>query len=178
MPEVHIGGSTSFCGVGGLAYSNLGTSGTPASHVETTLKSYTLPALALGAGNNGFARIKAIGKFAATANAKTLKIKMGSVTMLVVTALTTPGDALGIWYFDGIICGSQTEQGTTGQIVVMVTGNTVAYAGSNFGSGTEDGTAPIIIAVTGQNDSADAANDVTCEMLVVEFLNTVSGVQY
>lgn len=135
-----------------LAFSGA-SAATIADTLETTLKTYTLPARSFGANGIVGLEIEAHGRYGATANNKTVKIKFGSV---VFTSGALADNAKN-WEFKGKVF---RVSASVQVIVGKFTHDTAVITLSNVG-GTESETAAIVIAVTGQNGTA-AANDIIC----------------
>lgn len=138
---------------------NLASNATIADTNETTLKTYTLPANAFGANGIKGLEIEAYGRFGATANNKTVKIKFGTV---VFTSGALADNAKN-WAFKGkVIRVSASVQVIVGEFIH----DTAVVTLSNV-AGAESETAAIVILVTGQNGTA-AANDIICNHFSVK----------
>lgn len=135
-------------------------SGNSATTVETTLKSYSLPARALGATNHGV-YVKAYGSFAGNAQNKRATLTIGGVS-ITTASLTTSGSA---WMLEGRYykTGANTQRAITrGQY------GTTLLALANTTDTTTD-TADIAIALKATSGSG-SASDIICDVLEVGFV--------
>jgi hypothetical protein len=125
---------------------------------ETTLKTFTLPANAFGANGIVGLEIEAYGRFGATANNKTVKLKFGS-TVISSGALA---DNAKNWAFRAVVF---RVSASVQVVIASFVHDTATLTLTNVGA-TESETAAIILALTGQNGTA-AANDIICNGFVV-----------
>ena len=147
-----------------LIFSNTTDVGTDANETEKDLISYTMPANKL-VGNGHKLKIIASGTTPATGNTKQIRLKFGSATILDTTAIVSN---LKDWKIEGevIRTGSATQDSTTSGIF------NDALVVPDYQALTEDLTSTVVIKVTGQNGATGAANDIVCENLTVELIET------
>lgn len=144
--------------------------GTPASTAETVLKSYTIPA---GMLNQNGVRLRAVfqGAFAANANNKTVRVRLGPVTLTGTAILTTLTAAFnGTQWRIQVDIVRRVVDGQTG-FSVWINGGAVAANNTDpeiMGVGNDDDTA-MLLELTGQNAVA-AADDITCTVHTVEWI--------
>lgn len=158
--EIAAGTSAAMAKVGGALYSSI-TDAANSSSTETTLHSYTLPANALGA-NGDSVRIRSFGFFAANANSKVLKIKLGGV-LIHSTAGSHNGES---WVIDAeIFREALGAQKAIAKIHFTSSGaTTVMLSGSD--TLTLDLTANQLIEITGQGS---ASGDVIAWATKIEY---------
>ena len=150
-PHVKVGGSSSVAQMGGTHYSKTTTTGTPANTVEATLDTVTIKGGSFTSNKNGF-HIKMFGTFAANANTKTLRIKVGSTTVISNDKTTAPNGtawSVDLWImYTGtdtqvvqatmqIDCVNQTPTVTATTIDEDVD-NTITATGQNGTSSADD----------------------------------------
>lgn len=129
---------------------------------ETDLHSWTIPASHFNVNKRAI-RLKASGKFAANANTKTLRIKFGSGTAIVLNPTTTaPNNVRFDIEYTVIRTASNVQRG----FYRVLLGTGVELMGLQAEAETDTGT--IVLKITGQ--SAVAGNDVTLEYSAVEYL--------
>lgn len=134
---------------------------------ETDLMTYSLPANSLSANSKGL-HFFAQGKFAATANGKTLKFKFGTATITLESAAFINDYQ---WSFDARI---YRTSGNNQKIAYHYTRVASAGLGTavttlDVTTATETDTSAITIKMTGQSDTA--SNDVTQELSETQFYN-------
>jgi hypothetical protein len=135
---------------------------TTAVTTEETAFSYTLPAGTLAADGKALKMVVA-GSTAANATTKTIRVKIGSTTILTNTVVTAPNDDK--WYAElTIVRASATASVVAGDIVfdnshdgVQVSKPAVTWANANT------------ITVTLQNGTANAG-DITMSLVAIELL--------
>lgn len=151
----------------------LGDVGTPASLVETVLRSTTIPVGALNANSK---RIEghAWGFFAANANVKTIRVRAGAVTLVgtVLNAQPTANPNGMRWEIRFKIIRTAEDVQTT----FVVTQFSAAGAGTasnnhtiNTALALNDG-ADFLVEITGQNGTA-APNDIVCSGMTVDVMD-------
>jgi hypothetical protein len=140
------------------------TSGaTIADTAETTLITYTLPANTLNVDGKGL-RIKVAGGTLNDANGKTIRLYFGSTVLMSNDVTTTPNNQS--WVFEGeVFRTGATTQKCISKGMVGAAPQTATYTGAG-----ETLSSAIVIKVTGQNGSA-VANEITAQLMKVEFLN-------
>lgn len=132
--------------------------GTPANTSETTLFTYTLPASTLST-DGWFVRIFAWGKFAANANTKRVKLKIGSTTILDSTA-DAFSNVENIWQINAyIVRRAAGNQDVISEITSTAT-NTIANpkTAKGFVESTENLNSALAITITGTNGTASASD--------------------
>lgn len=142
----------------GVASLQVGAVGTPASTVETTLFTYTLPANAL-VTNGQSVRITAwAGTTSGVTRNRTYRTYFGS-TVLDTTVENNPTTIIG---FGGVVIrtGAATQSARYGR-----NGSAIEIT-----SPTQTLTNPVVIKLTGQN-SAGVANDIIGYGLMIEYLS-------
>lgn len=153
-------------GFTGVIYTNLTAGATTAVTTEETLNTVNTPAKALTGVCT--VRVRAWGSCAANANAKTIKLKLGTEIIATNDVTTAPnGD---IWEIDAVFGhrGAGFDTGTKlGRMIVGATMQTLV--GGQF---AEVGafTNATAISVTGQNGIA-SANDIVCDGMSVEIID-------
>jgi hypothetical protein len=128
----------------------------------TTCSTYSLPANTL-ANVGDTIRIVAGGKLGATTDARTYKVKLGS---LIVVAVATSLAVATDWYAELSI--TKTGASTQSYSAIATSLGIVAFARSGTASLTD--TAPIAVTVTGQNATNTVAGSVTCQMIIVDLM--------
>lgn len=136
--------------------------GTDANTNEKVLKAYTIPADMLNV--NGIRlKFRYFGFFAATGNNKTIRLRLGTVT-LTGTIVYTIGPT-GFNNTGWVIEGTLTRRNTDAQDVsawMLEDGVTVAnLTDIQQNSAANDDAAAMLLELTGQNAAA-AANDIVC----------------
>lgn len=156
------GNSSTNIRAGGQLTPQISSVGTPASTVETTLQTVTLPANLLDADGRR-ARFRAYGSFGATANNKTIRFKAGATTIYNSGLLPNNG---GSWMLEAelIRTGSNTQQ----WCVNLYAGSSIVGFGSPTSALTDSGT--IAVTLTAENAVA-AANDVVCKIMTADVVN-------
>lgn len=137
--------------------------GTPASIVETALKTITIAANSLAKTGQGV-RIRVWGSTAANANTKTIRLKYGSTTLLTNGVTTAPNGVY--WEFEAMVfrtSGSFIAHFGKGQV------GTALQNPNHSVSVSKDNTAAQDIVLTGQNGTA-SANEIVCYGMLVEYL--------
>lgn len=151
-----------------LLYVSTTQVGTPASTVETTLASYTLPANTL-AVDGDFIEVRASGSYGANANNKTIKVYFGSV-FFNVAFLTAPNNQTWEIFARVYRTGSSSQKIYASiehaKLTLAVTMTSDAYKINTTLS--EDLTADNLIKVTGTNGTSNA-NDIVLEAMTVEY---------
>ena len=140
--------------------SDLSSTGTASDTVETDLNTITAPADTLDANEKAI-RVRSHGIFAATANTKTIRLKVGGTTV-ISNDLTTAPNGLA-WYAEvDIYRTSVDNQEVIARMIVGAISQTVTRTALTLDDG-----AAIIIKLTGQNGTA-AANDIVAKALAGE----------
>jgi hypothetical protein len=156
------GGGTGHLAPSGQLTAQLTPASTPASLVETTLQTYTMPAGTLDVVGRKL-KIKAWGTTGADANGKTIRLYLGATAIYNSTAMTTNN---GSWVLEAEVykTGANSQSCWATSIFINSIPVTAVQA-----TAIAD-TAAIIIKVTGQNSVATAA-DIVCSGMSIEFLN-------
>lgn len=172
-------------GGGGLVYANTDVPGgnTVASTAAETAftSSYTIPAGTLGAGDVVVVRLTGLYGTNAVPPTLTLKLKLGSTTMLSSGALTTVGAiTAGGWTSDAhFVCQTAGASGTieAQAFAEFSTAATTALTVNikNSAAITVDTTVDEALTVTAQWGTSDAANTITLREMIVEILHAGSG---
>lgn len=138
--------------------------GNPASSVETTLLSYTLPANSVTVIGRGL-KINAAGYWGSTSHIATIRLYFGT-EVLTITQQATDGSR---WTAEFTVILT-----ATGPTKLFVTGTAhAAFLVAPFGSNpTIDMTSSVLIKVTGQGPGAAIANEAVCYQLIVEPLGS------
>lgn len=149
---------------------SLGDVATGANTNETVLKSVTLPANTLNADGQ-YLHVRAWGRFANTANGKTVRLRLGNVTLLG----TVMGDVSGAlqaqeWAIDAVIC----RDASGSQVSAFDFYSSTAAGGTqnqehDAASGSEDDSSVLVLELTGQNAAA-AANDIVATGFLVSLV--------
>lgn len=143
--------------------------GTPASTTETVLKSYSIPAAMLNV-NGKRIRAQFWGTFAATGNNKTLRVRLGPVTITGTAIFTSQTTAFNAetWRIQVDIVRRIADGQSP--IVVLQTSSLVAgrISDAEITAAANDDDAAMLLELTGQNAVA-AANDITAEGHIVEW---------
>lgn len=151
-------------GGGGFTLYSVQTSivGNPASNVETTLLSYTLPANTLTVVGTGI-KIKAAGYWGNDSHQAAIRLYFGSDFALLANVA-----------IDGTTWTAEAD------VVLVSTGPTRSFLTlrsqasfptvPGFVNSTADLTNPVLIKVTGQGPNAGIANEAVCYQLIVEQL--------
>jgi hypothetical protein len=154
-------GSSGFGATGiGTASIQVGAVGTPASTVESTLFSYTLPANALDT-NGQYLMIEAWGQWALNTHGKTSRLKFGATVIDIAEwdSGSNPATIRGWWLRAKVIrLGATSQQADGWSVYPTSTGviNGISVP-RTLPAATLSG--PVVIAVTGENDVA-TANDI------------------
>lgn len=131
---------------------------------ETDLHSYTIPADYFNANKRAI-RIRAHGSFAANANVKTLRFKLGGGAAIVLNPVT--GSPNGV-RFDVEIVVIRTGVDAQSVFIKSLVG-LAAYDVVSLTPRTEDDGATIVAKITGQ--SGTASSDILLDLTTVEYLN-------
>lgn len=150
----------------GVISASLAAGATAADTAETILKSVATPAKALT--GECAVRVRTWGSCAANANAKTIRLKLGT-EILATNDVTTAPNGL-VWEIDAVFGhrGAGADTGTKiGRMIVgaatqSLVGGPFTLVGA-FSNATT-------IAVTGQNGTA-SANDIVCDGMTVEIMD-------
>lgn len=157
--SVPIGDSGLASEVGAILNVNLTLQGNSGA-IETGLISYTLVADSL-ASNLAFIELHAWGTFAANANNKTVKLKIGSTTLLDTTAVAANS---GSWSIKAkVLRKTLTTQQAISEII---SDNTLVIDKSSFVDVTEDLGTSLEIRCTGQGT---ADNDIIQKGLTIKW---------
>lgn len=150
-------------GGGGLVAPNVQTAihGNPASNVETTLLSYTLPANSVTVVGRGL-KIKASGYWGNDSRTAAIRVYFGTQVYTLIN------NALDGTYWNVEMTVILVATGPTRQYI-----NTVAQASflpvpNGSTTATIDMTSSVLIKVTGQGPNANIANEAVCYQLIVE----------
>lgn len=144
--------------------------GTPASVAETVLKTYTIPADMLNADGKAI-KFRFFGFFAANANSKTLRVRLGPVT-LTGTVIVAPAAAAynGLeWEIVGTIFRGATDAQRCASRTFIdgaPSANTVQIGRV---AAANDDAAAMLLEMTGQNGTA-TANDIVCAGHQIEYI--------
>ena len=141
------------------------TVGNDATTDEVPLQSYVLPARTL-TKDQAAIRILAFGVFANNAHAKAAHVYFGSTEFNLAADVS----ADETWAFEMLVVGSDAAQSIRGSGTITKSADKTVAQANAVTAATENGTSPITIQVTGQTDTADSANDVTCQGFLVEYL--------
>jgi hypothetical protein len=135
---------------------------------EDTLQTFTIPAGMLK--DNGDAiRLLVVGTFANNSNARTLKVKFGSATILQRSSTNGSGAAIP-WQVEATIIRTAA---TTQKIVIryICWGDLSATENLTYTTGAQDLTAAVAVTVTGEGTATD---DIVKQMFQLEFLPATS----
>lgn len=135
------------------------------STTETTLATYTLPAVSLSSPGDRV-RIRASGTFAATINTKTLKLYFGSNVILTSGGVAFNG---ANWLIDAEIL--HISNGHQLANARLTTSSALLTDTVNVGDPAQPQGGPIVIKVTGQ--SGTASNDVTQKSNIIELVPVI-----
>lgn len=160
-PTAQVGKSTDQANVVGVVARHTTQNGTTAVTTEETLFTYQVKANALGSVGATF-RMKAAGRFAANANAKTLKAKWGSDVLIVNNTSASPNNLH--WVMEVVV----TRIGTAQQRCygTLSCGSTLQNSVVSFT--TLDETAANNLTITGQNGVANV-DDIILSTVEVSF---------
>lgn len=140
---------------------------TPASTVETTLQSVTLPAGYLGANGNAV-KFRAWGTTAANANGKRVRLYFGATVVIDSLSVALNG---GSWNLEAVVIRLTTStQASLGKVISS--SSAVLPATATAATPTETLTNAVLLKVTGTNVSA-SAGDIVGTGFVVEPLSMV-----
>jgi len=157
--KVQAGTASNFLNIGGILQSDNSTVGNGAG-VETTLISYSMLANTLAAAKS-FIEIEAFGTFAANANNKELKLKLGTTTLYASGSIAANS---GSWSIKAkIIRNSASSQKS---IVSIISDNSLVLDDAKYIAVTEDLTTDLAIFCTG---NGVGANDVVQEGLIIKW---------
>jgi hypothetical protein len=136
------------------------TNATTAVTTEEDLAVYSMPANTLTATGQVL-KVQAFGKTAANANAKTIRVKLGTTTLKSNTVETSPNNL--DWKLEvEVVRISDTVQKVFGSIQFAGTAVDIDYT-----TAAEDLTTSLDVKVTGQNGVA-SASDIECEFFGVK----------
>lgn len=128
---------------------------------EDNLRAATLPADFTFAVDGDVVRFVGAGTFAATANNKRLRVKLGATTIFDSGALvTTTAES---WHIEGMIIRTGASAEKT--LVKFTTSDATIAPQVQYGTAAEDSTTDLTLQFTGE---ATADNDIVQEMLFVE----------
>jgi len=128
---------------------------------ETDLHSFTVPAAHFNVNNRAI-RLKAAGVFAANANAKTLRVRFGSGTAIVINAVTASPNG-SRWSLEVTII----RRASNDQEVLFEGKVALLYEVNGRQLQTETDANALVLKVTGQ---ATSNNDITINASTVEYL--------
>lgn len=135
---------------------------------EDTLQSSTLPAGILK-DNGDSIRLLVVGTFANNGNARTLKLKFGSATILQRSSTNGTGAAIP-WQIEATII--RTGAATQKLVVSYICwGDLAGFESLTYTTATQDLTAAVTLAVTGD---ATATDDIVKQMFQVELMPSPS----
>jgi hypothetical protein len=147
------------------AFTNVGIT---ASTTEQTLQSYTLPGGTLATDGQAI-RVTVRGKYASTTRSRQLRLYFGSTVVTFMSSST--GSAFNVAQEAVIIRTGATTQIAFGPSEIGATNTTtVALRFVEFNDPAETLASDVVIKVTGQSGSGAAANDVSCDLFMVELL--------
>lgn len=144
-------------------YSKYSDTGTTAVTSEETLDTYTLTS-GYVANDGESIRITVAGKFAANANTKTLKVKVGSTTYVTNATTTAPN---GVDFYAQTVITRTGATGAVGNSFMLIDGEAAENVNINK-SGITWANANTI-SVTGQNGTATVNDTVLC-MVTIEHI--------
>ena len=131
---------------------------------ETDLHTFTLPADFFNANKRAI-RVKFEGSFAANANVKTLKFKLGAAGSVTLNPVTTSPNGVR---FSGEIIVIRTASDAQ-KIFAKVLVGLLAFDLVSMTNTTEDDGVTMVVKLTGQ--SGTGSNDILLDVTTVEYLN-------
>ena len=145
--------------------------GTPASTSETVLKTYTIPADMLNVDGKAV-KFRYWGFFAANANSKTLRVRLGPVTLTgtVIVAPTAAGYNGLDWEIIGTIFRGTTDAQRCAARTFIDGAPTANTVQNGRVAAANDDAAAMFLEMTGQNGVA-TANDIVCAGHHIEWVN-------
>src|SRR5215472_6217045 len=144
-------------------YSTFSSVGNGADTTEDTLQTYVVPASTLVNVGDRF-RIELFGTLAASADTKTIRVRLNAGTAIATYAASAAGQTTwALW----------VSIAKTGPNAQSATGQSLGSSNSSNANGTTTSitdTSPITITVTGQNSTTATAGSLTCRYMTVDYL--------
>lgn len=149
-------------------YSSAAANGTPANNTETTLHTYTLPGGTLSADGMGV-RVTMGGTYAANTRAKTVTAYFGAFAS---PTFSVNGSTVVQWRSEFVIlrAGATSQRGAAFSAAGIAGSNEDALSRSRNFSPSETLSSDIVIKVTGTVAGAAVANDIVCNLFLVELI--------